>query len=150
MAQTFCDKDENRLKVKKELSKIYQHANDINVNLLWESLPDKESLKDLKYRYEYLPCAYLWSRILVYWDGLVTTCCRDYSGKNMKLGDSNVQSIKDLWKLSFEKDLNNIAICDVVKYQSPSISEAKNPVGVLGFPEGPNLTLLKSIPLNFG
>ncbi len=120
VAQTFCDKDENRLKVKKELSKIYQHANDINVNLLWESLPDKESLKDLKYRYEYLPCAYLWSRILVYWDGLVTTCCRDYSGKNMKLGDANVQSIKDLWnskkmqiyrKLHLEKKRCDIKLC---------------------------------------
>ena len=120
VVQTFCDKEQDRSKLKFQLSNYYKHANDINVNLLWESLPNKESLKDLKYRYEYLPCAYLWSRILVYWDGSVTTCCRDYSGKNMSLGDANKTEIKELWnskkmqnfrKLHLENKRGNISLC---------------------------------------
>ena len=95
-------------------------ADDVNINYLWESLPDKDSLKNLQTQYEFLPCAYLWSRILVYWDGLVTTCCRDYSGKNMTLGDVNKDTIKSLWnskkmttfrKLHIGNKRSNLKLC---------------------------------------
>tara|TARA_B100001123_G_C15260061_1_gene1006263 strand:- start:300 stop:1262 length:963 start_codon:yes stop_codon:yes gene_type:complete len=120
VAQTFCDENYDINKKKSEIIDMYPMANDVNINYLWESLPEKESLKNLQKDYEFLPCAYLWSRILVFWDGLVTTCCRDYSGKNMTLGDANNDEIKKLWnsskmrrfrKLHFENKRSNINLC---------------------------------------
>ncbi len=120
VVQTFGDNEKNLDEIKEKLKIQYPDANDINVNLLWESLPDKESLKNLKYDYKYLPCAYLWSRILVYWDGITTTCCRDYSGKNLTLGDANTDSIKNLWnsnkmntfrKIHLENNREKLKIC---------------------------------------
>ena len=34
VVQTFCDKEQDRSKLKFQLSNYYKHANDINVNLL--------------------------------------------------------------------------------------------------------------------
>ena len=63
VVQTFVEDENDISNVKNELSKSYPEANHINVNLLWESLPDKESLKNLSYDYKFLPCSFLWSHI---------------------------------------------------------------------------------------
>ena len=120
VAQTFCDQDYDINKKKNETIALFPFADDVNINYLWESLPDKDSLKNLQTQYEFLPCAYLWSRILVYWDGFVTTCCRDYSGKNMTLGNANKDTIKSLWnskkmttfrKLHIGNKRSNLKLC---------------------------------------
>ena len=120
VVQTFCEKGEDMDAKKQVLKKEFPYANDFNINLLWESLPEKESLKNLKDKYKFLPCSYLWSRLLVYWDGSVTTCCRDYSGKNLHLGDVNKVTIANLWKstkmenfrdLHFKDKRDKLKIC---------------------------------------
>lgn len=132
VVQTFVEDENDISNVKNELSKSYPEANHINVNLLWESLPDKESLKNLSYDYKFLPCSFLWSRILVYWDGTTTTCCRDYSGKNLTLGDANVESVKELWnsnkmntfrKLHIENKRQNLKICANCEISTIKISK---------------------------
>ena len=132
VVQTFCDQKDSKEELKSKLKNLYPHANDINVNYLWESLPDKESLKHLKYDYKYLPCSYLWSRVLVFWDGITTTCCRDYSGNSLKLGDANSQTIKELWnskkmngyrKLHLEDKRKNLEICANCEISTIKISK---------------------------
>jgi radical SAM protein with 4Fe4S-binding SPASM domain len=42
------------------------------------------------------PCYFLWSIMIVQWDGTVNLCCMDYEG-DIKLGDANKSSIYDIW-----------------------------------------------------
>ena len=46
--QTFCEKGEDKELKKEILKKKFPDADDFNINLLWVSLPEKESLKNLK------------------------------------------------------------------------------------------------------
>ncbi len=112
VVQTFCEKGEDKNQKKEILKKEFPDADNFNINLLWESLPEKESLKNLKENYKFLPCSYLWSRLLIYWDGTVTTCCRDYSGKNLYLGDANKSDISRLWKSSKMENFRDLHFKD--------------------------------------
>ena len=118
--QTFCKDGQKKNELRKNLTKKFPLANFFNINELWNSTPEEESIKNLKTDYDFLPCAYLWSRILVHWDGKVIPCCRDYSGKYLQVGDTNKQSIKQIWiskkmmnfrKLYVEKKRSKINIC---------------------------------------
>jgi radical SAM protein with 4Fe4S-binding SPASM domain len=74
----------------------FPDADEFLVNQLWNSKPDEDSLPGLAEDYDFLPCSYLWTRMVVYWNGDVTTCCRDYNC-TMKLGNARDTSIRDLW-----------------------------------------------------
>lgn len=43
-----------------------------------------------------LPCSYLWSYFVVYWDGRVTPCCLDMEGE-LCIGDLKRSSIQEIW-----------------------------------------------------
>ena len=120
VVQTFCKENEKKYLIKKIINEKFPYVNDININNLWDSTPDKESIKNLKTDYDFLPCAYLWSRMLVHWNGQVIPCCRDYSGKYLEIGDANKQSIKQIWiskkmmnfrKMHAESKRSKITIC---------------------------------------
>ena len=73
VVQTFAERSQ-RDKVYENLRKEFEYANHININTLFESNPNKSSADMLSNDFEYLPCSYLWTRLLVYWDGTTTTC----------------------------------------------------------------------------
>ena len=58
--------------------------------------------------FEYLPCSYLWTRLLVYWDGTTTIYCRDYEGKHLFLGNAKEIPLKEMW---YSNKLFNLKIC---------------------------------------
>lgn len=103
VVQTFADKDKIE-EVRQKLKKEYKCANSVNVNTLFESNPDEPSIDMINSKIEYLPCSYLWTRLMVFFDGTTTTCCRDYSGKYLFLGDANLKSIYEMWN---GKKMNN-------------------------------------------
>jgi radical SAM protein with 4Fe4S-binding SPASM domain len=74
----------------------FPDADEFLVNQLWNSKTDEDSLAGLSDEFDFLPCSYLWTRMVVYWNGDVTTCCRDYNC-TMKLGNVRESSIRDLW-----------------------------------------------------
>ncbi len=97
VVQTFADKDKVE-EVRQILKKEYTFANNVNVNTLFESTPDKLSIDMINSKIEYLPCSYLWTRLMVFFDGTTTTCCRDYSGKYLFLGNANSKGIDEMWR----------------------------------------------------
>ena len=96
VVQTFAERSQ-RDKVYENLRKEFEYANHININTLFESNPNKSSADMLSNDFEYLPCSYLWTRLLVYWDGTTTTCCRDYEGKHLFLGNAKEIPLKEMW-----------------------------------------------------
>lgn len=66
------------------------------VNTLWNSNALEDSIDNLSRDYDFLPCSYLWTRMVVYWNGDVTTCCRDYNC-TMKLGNAGEDDIGSIW-----------------------------------------------------
>lgn len=42
------------------------------------------------------PCYYLWHSLIIYWDGSVAVCCRDYDAK-LILGNVTKDKLEDLW-----------------------------------------------------
>lgn len=42
------------------------------------------------------PCYYLWHSLIIYWDGSVSVCCRDYDTKFV-LGNIMQNSLEELW-----------------------------------------------------
>ena len=52
---------------------------------------------NLKENYEFNPCSYLWSRMLIFWNGEVVPCCRDYEGANLNMGSVLNETVKNIW-----------------------------------------------------
>jgi radical SAM protein with 4Fe4S-binding SPASM domain len=42
------------------------------------------------------PCAELWNKMVVRWNGKVVACCHDWKN-TMELGDANVSDLKSIW-----------------------------------------------------
>lgn len=66
---------------------------------------------------ERVPCADLWYKIAVHWNGDVSRCCFDWSFKNV-IGNLKEQNIQDIWNSSIvqslrgeQKKLNFDALC---------------------------------------
>ena len=43
-----------------------------------------------------IPCADLWNKMAIHWDGIVSACCFDWDSK-LALGDSNNTMLVDIW-----------------------------------------------------
>ena len=97
VVQTFLSDNEKKEEKIKEINQLFKNVDNINLNQLWNSMPLEESLPGLKKNYEFHPCSYLWSRMLVFWNGNVVPCCRDYEDKFFKIGNANNDTIKDIW-----------------------------------------------------
>lgn len=97
VVQTFIsDNEEEQEKIKK-IKKNFLHVDLFNINKLWNSKPFEESFPDLKKNYDFEPCSYLWSRMLIFWNGDVVPCCRDYENKYLRIGNVNKNTVKELW-----------------------------------------------------
>ena len=121
VVQTFCDDNANQKNEISKINKIFNNVDYINMNNLWNSKPFEESLPGLKKNYDFHPCSYLWSRMLIFWNGEVVPCCRDYQGKILKMGNANKQTVKEIWlsenfmkmrKTHLDGERSKIKICD--------------------------------------
>lgn len=74
----------------------FPFADEYLVNVLWNSNTEEDSVAGLGLGYDFLPCSYLWTRMVVFWNGDVTTCCRDYNGA-LTMGNVRESSIRDIW-----------------------------------------------------
>lgn len=53
-----------------------------------------------------VPCADLWYKMAIHWNGNVSRCCFDWSFNNV-IGDLNSQTVFDIWNGSVIRDLRN-------------------------------------------
>ena len=95
--QTFLNENETKEEKISKLNTIFNNVDDYIINNLWNSLPFEESLPGLKENYEFNPCSYLWSRMLIFWNGEVVPCCRDYEGANLNMGSVLNETVKNIW-----------------------------------------------------
>ena len=78
----------------KEISNL---ADEFVANPVFTLLDDVVNIKhQLNQDVSNFPCSYLWRRMVINYDGIVTICCRDYNCMNI-MGDFNIQSLKDIW-----------------------------------------------------
>jgi len=94
--QTFAPSGMSQEDRLAEVKKEFPEADEYLVNVLWNSSYAEESVAGLAQNYEFFPCSYLWTRLSVFWNGDVTTCCRDYNC-TMKLGNVGETNIGDIW-----------------------------------------------------
>lgn len=121
VVQTSISENSDKDKIIKDLKKEFKNANHFNLNEIYESTVEIKTKSNEKNKYDYHPCSYLWTRMLIFWDGTTTTCCRDYKGQYMYLGDANKDSVLELWrsqkmthfrKLHSEGNREKIKICE--------------------------------------
>ena len=53
------------------------------------------------------PCRFLWTDLVVNWDGRVSACCQDYEA-SLVVGDLNLNSIKEIWQSEKLENLREI------------------------------------------
>lgn len=94
--QTFAPPGMTRAERLAQIQEEFPGFDEYLVNALWNSDAMEDAIPDLSTNYDFLPCNYLWTRVVVYWNGDVTTCCRDYNCV-MKLGNARDTSIRDIW-----------------------------------------------------
>ncbi len=94
--QTFAPDGQTQEERLDEIKGIYPDADEYLINLLWDSDVEHDSLADLADGYDLYPCSYLWTRLVVFWNGDVTLCCRDYNC-SLKLGNINDNSVEEIW-----------------------------------------------------
>lgn len=94
--QTFAPPGVSQTERLAQVKAEFPEADEYLVNVLWNSAYREESVEGLTRDHEFFPCAYLWTRLTVFWNGDVTTCCRDYNG-TLALGNAKEHSIKSLW-----------------------------------------------------
>ncbi|MEW6607905.1 MAG: radical SAM protein [bacterium] len=65
------------------------------------------------------PCQYLWQQMVIYWNGDVPVCCKDFHGKCL-MGNVTKNTIEELWQgakfhqlrqMHLEAKYNNIPLC---------------------------------------
>jgi radical SAM protein with 4Fe4S-binding SPASM domain len=102
---------------KKRINKIFEGADYIGFNPMDTRVGDKDKslpsgidfrtpAKRIKYNY---PCRRPFNTIIVLVDGSVALCCLDYDGK-VRLGDLNVQSIKEVWNTERYKKIRSLQL----------------------------------------
>lgn len=144
--RTFDVNSETSDQCLEKLKASFPDVDEYNVNPVFNFKDDEDCVEGLKDRYELLPCTYLWTRLAIYWNGLVSPCCKDYNAK-FDLGNINTNSIKDIWlgeKMMQlrEKHLNNkrkeVPICQHCNY----CIKNKNKSEVLGIIEKNNQAVI--------
>ena len=72
------------------------------------------------------PCRFLWTDLVINWNGEVPACCQDYEG-SMVVGDANLLSLKEIWNgrllqnlrtKHLENKMDQIPLCKVCDYRS--------------------------------
>jgi len=94
--QTIAFPNQTKVDRLAEIKSEYPDADHYMVNHLWNSDTDREAIENLSTDFNMLPCSYLWTRMAVLWDGVVTTCCYDYNASN-ELGNANLENVPQIW-----------------------------------------------------
>lgn len=83
-----------------EISCLYSWANQIPaLNLASDNLsPVRGKVRK--------PCADLWNKVAIHWNGVVSACCFDFSD-TIHLGDCKAQSLYEIWNGKAAKKLRN-------------------------------------------
>lgn len=72
------------------------------------------------------PCRFLWTDMVVTWDGRVSACCQDYES-HLVMGDAKTTNLKDIWQGSALSQLREthrfrkfgkVPLCGVCNYRS--------------------------------
>jgi len=72
------------------------------------------------------PCRFLWTDMVINWDGRVSACCQDYEAK-MVIGDINKNTLQEIWQGKIINDLRKkhlagkfceIPLCSRCNYRS--------------------------------
>lgn len=72
------------------------------------------------------PCRFLWTDMVINWDGRVSVCCQDYEAK-IVIGDINKNSLQEIWRGKIINDLrkkhlagkfSEIPLCSLCNYRS--------------------------------
>ena len=99
----MVETDFNRNEKQKFIDKWQNMADKVSITTLhsWGgSFKDKVGKGDLhrglkKIRRE--PCRFLWTDMVILWDGKVSACCQDYDGR-LIVGDLNKNSLQEIWQ----------------------------------------------------
>lgn len=94
--QTFAEAGQSKEDKAAEMRLEFPDADELMINHVWNSDYETDAVSGLQDRYELLPCSYLWTRVVVFWDGEVALCCRDYNNVH-QLGNVVGSSVKDIW-----------------------------------------------------
>jgi len=78
------------------LAEKFPQADYIAVNRMHNFRNDTDAYPDLQTNYEPVACSYLMQRLVVFWDGQVTTCCLDYNNQ-FDLGSVQEHGIQRIW-----------------------------------------------------
>ena len=117
--QSIPDSNQSKQDKLSELQAMYPNANEYMVNDLFDADTSESFSQDLSLRYEMFPCSYLWTRVVVFWNGEVGLCCRDYNNIQ-KLGNVKHTSIEKIWqgekmrqlrKSHLDGHRNKVAVC---------------------------------------
>ncbi len=95
--QSISDSAQSKEDKLEEIREMFPGADEYMVNELWNAETGENYDEDLSLNHEMLPCSYLWTRVVVFWNGSVGLCCRDYNMVH-KLGDVQDTSIKEIWQ----------------------------------------------------
>lgn len=88
----------NTFDCKIEISCLYTWANQIpSLNLASDNLSPVLKKKRV-------PCADLWNKIAIHWDGHISACCFDYANK-LIIGDCRNTSLAAIWNSDFANKL---------------------------------------------
>lgn len=85
---------------KREISCLYTWANQIpSLNLASDNLSPV-------LRKRRVPCADLWNKMAIHWDGSISACCFDYANK-LVIGNCVDTLLEDIWNNSYANNLRN-------------------------------------------
>lgn len=128
----FIETKFNKGETKKFIEKWETLADKINITSLhtWGGLfkgkAGKEVFHSLTPGLKREPCRFLWTDMVINWDGRVSACCQDYEAK-MVVGNINTSSLRDIWKGKILEDLrkkhlsgqiSKIPLCSNCDYRS--------------------------------
>lgn len=115
--------EENKKDIKKFYKKWKDKVHSVNIINMrnWGGTIDKQTTKDSfnNNNKNRKPCAFLWNKLVVDWNGDVVLCCDDWNHSTI-LGNLNNQTIEEVWngeklnyirQLHMEGSFNRIPLC---------------------------------------
>jgi len=81
---------------KRYLQKKFPLADIFIIGRIQNFKNDEDAFPDLKINYTIKPCNYLTTRLAIFWNGDVTTCCADYNNY-FRLGNISDMTIQEIW-----------------------------------------------------
>ena len=125
---SFVQTEENISQIKKYISKWKDKVEAISIDNMhnWHNTLDKIKVTDFHHSRKRDPCRFVWTDMVISWDGRVPLCCLDYDNEVI-IGDANKVSIREIWsggilrkiRLAHQKNLfHEITICSNCQYKS--------------------------------